>query len=122
MVHILAFSIHYISYILEFLAHNWENREFYARSKLSNLSYSTPGKIGGITTPNDGRCHLTWDMRYGGSETMDYPSISHLKEKMTEHGVVPILAVTKDVEPVYRKLVEEWKDLGVGRVLHVLFL
>ena len=52
---------------------------------------------------------------------MDYPSISHLKEKMTEHGVVPILAVTKDVEPVYRKLVEEWKDLGVGKGSYMFY-
>ncbi|XP_065665072.1 integrin beta-1-A isoform X2 [Hydra vulgaris] len=75
------------------------------------------GKIGGITAPNDGLCHLldkdTYKI-YDKSNEMDYPSISQLKVKMKQNKVVPILAVTSDVFPVYQKLAEQWKDTGAA--------
>ncbi|XP_057293843.1 integrin beta-1-A-like isoform X2 [Hydractinia symbiolongicarpus] len=73
------------------------------------------GKLGGITVPNDGACHLqdigSVEKRYTKSNEQDYPSISLLKSKLKENKIVPIFAVTKDAYGVYQKLSDEWKDL-----------
>lgn len=101
----------------------WPKEEF-TRKIVVFVTDATPhiagdGKIGGITVPNDGQCHLktnptTNKKMYAETNNMDYPSISFLKEKMKENEIVPIIAVTKEVEPIYRKLQKEWKDLGTG--------
>lgn len=96
--------------------------EKFARKIVVFVTDATPhiagdGKIGGITVPNDGQCHLSGkngNLIYSQTNDMDYPSVSLLKAKMKENKIVPIIAVTKDVEPIYKKLQEEWKDLGTG--------
>lgn len=101
----------------------WPKEDF-SRKIVVFVTDATPhiagdGKIGGITVPNDGQCHLSTKtaqkpMMYSKTNDMDYPSISLLREKMKENKIVPIIAITKDVEPIYKKLQEEWKDLGTG--------
>lgn len=74
------------------------------------------GKIGGIITPNDGKCYLQAQGNvkvYTKTKTMDYPSIGLLKAKLKENKVIPIFAVTKDVSDVYKQISGEWAaDLG----------
>jgi len=79
------------------------------------------GKLGGITVPNDGQCHLkdlTLNQEkvkyYTESTTMDYPSVSFLKQRMKDNDIIPIIAATKEMRRVYEELAEAWKDLGTG--------
>ncbi|XP_048874738.1 integrin beta-2-like [Brienomyrus brachyistius] len=62
------------------------------------------GKLAAILEPNDGRCHLDTNMLYSKSSEMDYPSVGQVMQKLAENNIQPIFAVTKDVEPVYRRL------------------
>jgi len=75
------------------------------------------GKLGGITTPNDARCHLTntnTPKFYDKLNELDYPSISKLKDSLKNSGIIPIFAVTESVLPVYKFIGEEWKDLNTA--------
>lgn len=76
------------------------------------------GKIGGITIPNDGECHLSVNpdgiLHYEQSLQMDYPSVSFLRYKLKENGIIPIIAGTSNVAKEYEDLREQWKDLGTA--------
>ena len=72
------------------------------------------GRLGGIVTPHDGKCHLTKKegssyFTYEKTNDLDYPSISQLKEILSENKIVPIFAVTSEVKPLYDRIVQEWK-------------
>lgn len=77
-------------------------------------------KLAGVITPNDGLCHMrsvsvnSTEKTYSASETMDYPSLYHLKKMMQENNVVPILAIGKRAITVYEAIANEWKDLGAA--------
>ncbi|XP_035688245.1 integrin beta-1-like [Branchiostoma floridae] len=82
----------------------------------SSFHYAGDGKLGGIVTPNDGRCHLDDDMMYTFSNYLDYPSVGHLQRKLKEHRIRPIFAVTADQASVYGNL----SDLIEGSVVGTL--
>ncbi|KAI8489904.1 Integrin beta-1 [Branchiostoma belcheri] len=82
----------------------------------SSFHYAGDGKLGGIVTPNDGRCHLDDDMMYTLSNNLDYPSVGHLQRKLKEHRIRPIFAVTADQASVYGNL----SDLIEGSVVGTL--
>ncbi|XP_072179655.1 integrin beta-1-B-like [Diadema setosum] len=52
------------------------------------------GKLGGIVTPNDGKCHMR-DGMYTMADEQDYPSISRLSAAMQERSILPIFAIGK---------------------------
>uniref|UniRef100_A0A3B4ANI3 Integrin beta n=1 Tax=Periophthalmus magnuspinnatus TaxID=409849 RepID=A0A3B4ANI3_9GOBI len=60
-------------------------------------------KLGRIFHPNDGKCHLENNM-YTMSHYYDYPSIAHLVQKLSDHNIQTIFAVTEDFQPVYKEL------------------
>ncbi|KAK7944664.1 hypothetical protein WMY93_000392 [Mugilogobius chulae] len=60
-------------------------------------------ETGGIVLPNDGKCHLENNM-YTMSHYYDYPSIAHLVQKLSDHNIQTIFAVTEDFQPVYKEL------------------
>ncbi|XP_029179548.2 integrin beta-1 [Acropora millepora] len=70
------------------------------------------GKLGGIVTPNDGKCHLDSNGYYTKSKDQDYPSIAQLHEKLQESNVLPIFAVTKQFASLYKSVSTMWSDLG----------
>lgn len=70
------------------------------------------GKLGGIVTPNDGKCHLDKDGNYVKANEMDYPSIAQLHEKLQQSDILPIFAVTKGVASLYSSVSSMWSDLG----------
>lgn len=61
------------------------------------------GKLAGILEPNDGQCHLNYNL-YSKSSEMDYPSVGQLALKLEKHNIQPIFAVTDNVKDVYRHL------------------
>ena len=54
-------------------------------------------QLGGVVMPNDGKCHMSKG-DYIASSTMDYPSLSFLREQMLEAEIVPIFATTGNLE------------------------
>lgn len=75
------------------------------------------GKLGGIVTPNDGKCHLKKDVQgdydfYSKSNEMDYPSLAQLHDRLQQSNIIPIFAVVKDVSSLYQSVASMWSDLG----------
>ena len=62
------------------------------------------GKLGGLVTPNDGRCHLNQTGFYTYSTVQDYPSIGHINHIAKEKSVSIIWAVTEDKFGLYEHL------------------
>ncbi|XP_072296639.1 integrin beta-1-like [Eucyclogobius newberryi] len=69
----------------------------------AGFHFAGDGKLGGIVLPNDGKCHLENNM-YTMSHYYDYPSIAHLVQKLSDHNIQTIFAVTQDFQPVYKEL------------------
>ncbi|CAL9689563.1 unnamed protein product [Knipowitschia caucasica] len=69
----------------------------------AGFHFAGDGKLGGIVLPNDGKCHLENNM-YTMSHYYDYPSIAHLVQKLSDHNIQTIFAVTDDFQPVYQEL------------------
>ncbi len=63
-----------------------------------SLVYLICQQLGGVVKPNDGGCHLSKSGEYTASTTMDYPSLSLLREKMLEAEIVPIFATTGNLD------------------------
>jgi integrin beta 1 len=62
------------------------------------------GKLGGLVTPNDGKCHLNETGYYTYSTVQDYPSIGHINYIAKENSVNIIWAVTEDKYTLYQGL------------------
>ncbi|NWI14815.1 ITB2 protein, partial [Crypturellus soui] len=77
--------------------------------------FAGDGKLGGILTPNDGKCHLENNM-YKKSNELDYPSVGQLVQKLTENNIQPIFAVTGKMVDVYKKLSEMIPKSAVGEL------
>ncbi|XP_068196203.1 integrin beta-1-like [Antennarius striatus] len=69
----------------------------------AGFHFAGDGKLGGIVLPNDGKCHLENNM-YTMSHYYDYPSIAHLVQKLSDHNIQTIFAVTDEFQPVYKEL------------------
>ncbi|KAK2858347.1 hypothetical protein Q7C36_006266, partial [Tachysurus vachellii] len=61
------------------------------------------GRLAGIFTPHDGKCHLKSDGSYDG-KLFDYPSVGHLSQVLQENNIQLIFAVTKNSFPAYQAL------------------
>ncbi|XP_055521127.1 integrin beta-1-B-like [Leucoraja erinacea] len=70
----------------------------------AGFHFAGDGKLGGIVLPNDGKCHLNTNGLYTMSDYLDYPSIAHLVQKLSENNIQPIFAVTEDFKGVYKEL------------------
>ncbi|XP_066178594.1 integrin beta-2 [Sylvia atricapilla] len=77
--------------------------------------FAGDGKLGGILTPNDGKCHLE-DNMYKKSNEFDYPSVGQLVQTLAENNIQPIFAVTSKVVDVYKKLSEMIPKSAVGEL------
>ncbi|XP_042338312.1 integrin beta-1-like, partial [Plectropomus leopardus] len=69
----------------------------------AGFHFAGDGKLGGIVLPNDGKCHLE-NNKYTMSHYYDYPSIAHLVQKLSDHNIQTIFAVTEEFQPVYKEL------------------
>ncbi|RWS27736.1 integrin beta-PS-like protein, partial [Leptotrombidium deliense] len=61
------------------------------------------GKLAGIVKPNDGQCHMS-NGEYVESLSFDYPSVGQIHQKVKEHDVNIIFAVTKKHFDTYDNL------------------
>ncbi|KAM8794080.1 integrin beta-7 [Eudromia elegans] len=62
------------------------------------------GKLGGIVTPSDGRCHLDASGVYSESHLYDYPSVGHVAQALAAADIQPIFAVRGPALPLYQEL------------------
>uniref|UniRef100_UPI00358E9F2A integrin beta-5-like isoform X2 n=1 Tax=Myxine glutinosa TaxID=7769 RepID=UPI00358E9F2A len=74
------------------------------------------GQLAGITQPNDGLCHLDEKGSYTAANTLDYPSLGLLSEKLAENNINLIFAVTRAVFHLYKN----YTDLMPGTTAGIL--
>ncbi|XP_030631799.1 integrin beta-1-like [Chanos chanos] len=79
----------------------------------AGFHFAGDGKLGGIVRPNDGKCHLE-NNAYTMSSYFDYPTISHLADKLSENNIQTIFAVTEEVQPLYKELSKLIPKSAVG--------
>lgn len=91
-----------------------KSRKMLVFSTDSGFHYAGDGKLGGIITPNDGKCHLDSDGLYTESTTQDYPSLSQLRHKISEKKVNIIFAVTAGQVSVYTELSKNLEGAYTG--------
>ncbi|GAB6025583.1 hypothetical protein CHUAL_011311 [Chamberlinius hualienensis] len=70
----------------------------------AGFHFAGDGKLGGIVTPNDEKCHLDSKGLYTESTNMDYPSISQIKVNAIKNHVHIIFAVTTETLHIYDEL------------------
>lgn len=83
----------------------------------ADFHYSGDGLLGGLVIPNDGKCHLK-NNDYTAWDRFDYPSLSQIRSIMVENQIVPIFAVTGNLE-LYQKVVDFF-GAGSGAVAAAL--
>ena len=74
------------------------------------------GKLGGIVTPNDGKCHLNQNGFYSYSKLQDYPSIGHINHIAQMKKVNVIWAVTRKKKHLYKRLTNLVEGSLVGEI------
>ncbi|XP_035671816.1 uncharacterized protein LOC118412872 isoform X1 [Branchiostoma floridae] len=62
------------------------------------------GRLGGIVEPNDGLCHLDENGEDAESTKQDYPTVALLKDRMMDHRVSALFAVTPRRIELYEEL------------------
>ncbi|XP_063692682.1 integrin beta pat-3-like isoform X2 [Bolinopsis microptera] len=74
------------------------------------------GKLAGIVEPNEGTCGMS-NNKYTRSLNQDYPSIGQLNDVLIKNQVIPIFAVTAQMQNVYQELSEHLTQLSsVGKL------
>lgn len=74
------------------------------------------GKLAGVITPNDGKCHLDGNGLYTESTEQDYPTLSQIDQKAQEHHVNIIFAVTENQVPSYERLASLIEGSSAGKL------
>ncbi|CAG0919657.1 unnamed protein product [Notodromas monacha] len=80
----------------------------------ASFHYAGDGKLGGIIMPNDGMCHLDSSGNYTHSTILDYPSVSQVSQKVKEHQVNLIFAVTEEQRSIYNALASSIQGASAG--------
>lgn len=78
--------------------------------------FALDGRLAGIVQPSDGLCHLDSNNVYVMTDSMDYPSIALVSEKLSENNINLIFAVTKEFKEIYTN----YTDLIPGTTVEVL--
>lgn len=97
---------------------NWrtKSRKMLVFTTDASFHYAGDGKLAGIVTPNDGKCHLDGNGMYTESTEQDYPSISQINQKAQEHHVNIIFAVTANQVHIYEKLTPLIEGSSAGKL------
>ncbi|XP_077414998.1 integrin beta-1-like [Vanacampus margaritifer] len=72
----------------------------------AGVHFAGDGQLGGVKLPNDGNCHLENNM-YAMSHSYDHPSIAQLVQKLRDHNIPTIFAVTEELQPIYKELTNQ---------------
>ena len=95
-----------------------DSRKIIIVSTDRDYHFALDGKLAGIFTANDGKCHLnnTGDGSgyYTEGETLDYPSVSHINSVATHRNFIIIFAVTEQYQKAYEALAERITGSKVG--------
>ncbi|XP_078737704.1 integrin beta-5-like isoform X2 [Lampetra fluviatilis] len=72
------------------------------------------GRLGGVLRPHDGHCHLDNNDSYSAADSLDYPSLGFLGEKLAENNINLIFAVTTPYFGLYKSYTELLPGATVG--------
>jgi len=89
-----------------------QSRRFIVLATDRDFHWALDGRLAGILTPNDGRCHLnqtddTGAGYYTMGERLDYPSVSHISSVAQDGNFNIVFAIKKDYESAYKALASE---------------
>jgi protocadherin alpha len=75
----------------------------------AGFHFAGDGLLGGVVKPNDGQCHMgslrdDGTRQYEEWDTLDYPSIGQIAEKLDEFDIIPIFAVVRGFQDLYSLL------------------
>ncbi|XP_062303345.1 integrin beta-6 [Osmerus eperlanus] len=73
-------------------------------------------RMAGIVIPNDGACHLDSNNEYSMSDSLEYPTLGQLIDKLVENNILLIFAVTEKQKHNY----ENYADLIPGATVGIL--
>ena len=90
-------------------------RKLLVLSTDAGFHYAGDGKLGGIVTPNDGKCHMENNL-YTHSTLLDYPSVSQINKVVKENSVNLIFAVTESELHIYEQLSAAVEGSSVGQL------
>ncbi|XP_032900295.1 integrin beta-4 isoform X1 [Amblyraja radiata] len=84
----------------------------------SAFHYEADGSnvLSGILKRNDEKCHLDNSGSYTQDTEQDYPSIPTLIRLLTNHGIIPIFAVTNHSYSYYEKLSKYFPVSDIGQL------
>ncbi|RWS03092.1 Integrin beta-PS-like protein, partial [Dinothrombium tinctorium] len=95
----------------------WRNqsRKLLVYATDDTFHHAGDGKLAGILTPNDEKCHIDDKNYYSESSKQDYPSISQINVQAQQNNVNIIFAVARRTENLYRRLSKfiEGSDLAL---------
>ncbi|XP_033096130.1 integrin beta-1-like [Anneissia japonica] len=86
-----------------------KSRHFIIYMSDAGLHIALDGKLGGITKPNDGMCHVNKEGFYESSLDVDFPSLGQLHEMMLQRNIIPVFAIARQTsEKHYQNLVKDF--------------
>ncbi|KAK7082573.1 Integrin beta-1 [Halocaridina rubra] len=80
-----------------------QSRRIIVFSTDDKFHYAGDGKLAGVVTPNDEKCHLNENGEYDAYDKYDYPSIAQINKVSKEQNINIIFAVSA-FENLYREL------------------
>ena len=97
-----------------------DSRKIIILSTDRDYHFAGDGKLAGIFTPNDGKCHLnsTGDGSgyYTHGEMLDYPSVSHINSVAQKNNFLVVFAVTDQYQEAYKALADRITGSRVARL------
>ncbi|KAL5496321.1 hypothetical protein EMCRGX_G012580 [Ephydatia muelleri] len=85
----------------------------------ANSHHAGDGLLGGVVRPNPHTCLMNnsitaGNVEYTLSETYDYPSLGDIREQLRLNDIIPIFAVTPDVQSIYNAVTAELASVGAS--------
>lgn len=84
----------------------------------ANSHHAGDGLLGGVVSPNPHTClmnqSITGEVEYTQSNTYDYPSLGDIREQLRLNDIIPIFAVTPDVQSIYNTVTAELASVGAS--------
>lgn len=96
-----------------------ESHRLIIYSSDSTFHLAGDGRLAGIITPHDEKCHLVNNETYSHEEILDYPSINQINRIAKQNKFNIIFAIKKQVFKIYKELSKRIKGSAVDTILNM---